>query len=60
MQIRSSDLLKNLRVFAVTGTRRDTQSEPLSHGWDGWFQKPVNISALVESLSCPAPGFVAA
>lgn len=50
MQIRSDERLERLRVFAVTGMARDLEAEPLSNGWDGWFQKPLDVGALVASL----------
>lgn len=51
MQIRSSETLRDLHVFAVTGTARDLGSEPIGHGWDGWFRKPLDVSALVSRLN---------
>lgn len=50
LQIRQDERLRHLKVFAVTGAARDTQSEPLEHGWDDWFQKPVEIDRLVATL----------
>jgi CheY-like chemotaxis protein len=50
LKIRHDDRLSNLKVFAVTGSRRDIGSEPAGRGWDGWFQKPLNVPNLIESL----------
>lgn len=49
-QIRSSEELKHLLVFAVTGSKRDVSSEPIAHSWDGWFAKPLDVKALVNRL----------
>lgn len=50
MQIRSNSRLRHLKVFAVTGVKRDPSREPIEHGWDGWFQKPLDVAALVARL----------
>lgn len=49
-RIRCDRRLANLKVFAVTGTRRNLQDEPLGRGWDGWFQKPLDIASLVKRI----------
>ena len=51
LQIRSSEALRGLPVFAVTGTARNPDNEPVGHGWDGWFRKPLDVSALVSRLN---------
>jgi len=51
LQIRADERLRCLKVFAVTGMARDYDNEPLAHSWDGWFQKPLNVSALVDTLN---------
>jgi|GEM_PF-1217869 len=50
LRIRHDERLANLKVFAVTGSRRDISLEPVGRGWDGWFQKPLDIPRLVRSL----------
>lgn len=55
MQIRSNEALRDLQVFAVTGTARDPGNEPVGHGWDGWFRKPLDVSALVGRLKTDLP-----
>lgn len=50
-QIREDEQLKSLKVFAVTGQSRTPEYEPMGHGWDGWFQKPLDVEALLEELS---------
>lgn len=51
LALRTDDRLKHLKVFAVTGLARDPQNEPLGHGWDGWFRKPLDVPSLVSRLS---------
>ena len=55
MQIRADEELQRLKVFAVTGMARDVQNEPVAHGWDGWFQKPLDVSALISRLRADSP-----
>lgn len=50
LEIRSSETLRHLKVFAVTGTKRDPRNEPVDRGWDGWFCKPLNVPKLVDHL----------
>ena len=49
-QIREDEQLKRLKVYAVTGQSRTPEYEPVGHGWDGWFQKPLDVSALLQEL----------
>lgn len=49
-QIREDDSLSSLKVFAVTGSRRNLANEPVGRGWDEWFQKPLDIKALISRL----------
>ncbi len=49
-RIRHDDRLANLTVFAVTGTSRSHADEPVGRGWDGWFQKPLDVSSLVARI----------
>ncbi len=48
--IRHDERLAHLQVFAVTGSPRNRGQEPAGRGWDGWFQKPLNVAALVERI----------
>lgn len=50
-QIREDSELNKLKVYAVTGTARSPEYEPLGHGWDGWFQKPLDVEALLRLLA---------
>lgn len=50
LSLRTDDRLKHLKVFAVTGLARNPQNEPLGHGWDGWFRKPLDVPSLVAHL----------
>lgn len=50
LEIRSNEALRHLKVFAVTGVKRDPEKEPIGHGWDGWFRKPIDVPALVNRL----------
>ncbi len=49
-RIRDDEGLADLKVFAVTGSIRQPEHEPIGRGWDGWFQKPINISKLIECI----------
>jgi carbon storage regulator CsrA len=49
-QIREDHQLCNLRVYAVTGSQRAPNAEPMGRGWDGWFQKPLDVQALLAQL----------
>jgi carbon storage regulator CsrA len=49
-QIREDEELKDVRVFAVTGTTRSSEHEPIGRSWDGWFQKPLDVEALLTQL----------
>ncbi len=49
-QIRHSERLSDLPVFAVTGSKRIPEAEPVGHGWDGWFSKPLDVRQLIASL----------
>jgi CheY-like chemotaxis protein/sRNA-binding carbon storage regulator CsrA len=47
--IRDDIRMRNLRVFAVTGSSRsDYESNPLPV--DGWFPKPVRVDALLQAV----------
>lgn len=48
--IREDERLHDLKVFAVTGSKRNPELEPAGRGWDGWFSKPLNIQALLASI----------
>jgi len=50
--IRSNPDYKDMRVFAVTGSRpEDTNLEVGTHGVNGWFRKPVDPGKLVEKIN---------
>lgn len=53
--IREDERLHDLKVFAVTGSRRNPELEPAGHGWDAWFSKPLNIQALLASIEQENP-----
>lgn len=42
--------LSHLRIYAVTGSRRDPSQEPIGRGWDRWFSKPVDVRRLVDAI----------
>ena len=48
--IREDERLSTLKVFAVTGSPRVFEDEPVGRGWDGWFSKPVDVAKLVKRL----------
>ncbi len=48
--IREDQRLANLSVFAVTGCTRIPELEPVGHGWDGWFVKPIDVELLLASI----------
>lgn len=50
-KIREDAALADLKVYAVTGTARSPEYEPIGHGWDGWFQKPLDVEALLRQVS---------
>lgn len=56
LTLRTDNRLKHLKVFAVTGLARDPQNEPLSHSWDGWFRKPLDVPSLVSRLDAEFKG----
>ncbi|MCA9109654.1 MAG: response regulator [Planctomycetaceae bacterium] len=49
-QIRHSPRLQDLLVFAVTGSKRTSETELVGHGWDAWFSKPLDVQRLVETI----------
>jgi CheY-like chemotaxis protein len=49
-RLRSDKRFSNLKVFAVTGSRRIVDEGADVGGWDGWFQKPVDLSSLVRRI----------
>ena len=49
-RLRSDRRFSGLKIFAVTGARRTMDDEPDMGGWDGWFQKPVDLSSLVRRI----------
>ena len=49
-RIREDERLRSLRVYAVTGSRRAVEEEPISHSWDRWFSKPLDMRLLVEAI----------
>lgn len=49
-RIRDDEGLADLKVFAVTGSIRQPENEPIGKGWDGWFRKPINIGKLIECI----------
>ena len=55
-RIREDEGLADLRVFAVTGSPRQPQNEPVGRGWDGWFQKPINIGKLIGCIRAETLG----
>jgi len=55
-RIRDDEGLADLKVFAVTGFIRRPEHEPIGNGWDGWFQKPINISKLIECIRAETSG----
>lgn len=48
--IRHDNRLADLKVFAVTGSLRDDNEEPIGRGWDGWFAKPVEVDTLLREI----------
>lgn len=52
-EIRRDPELRDLRVFAVTGTGRSSELDLPEHGWDGWFSKPVDVRQLISRLHHP-------
>ena len=61
--IRHRDEMKNLRVFAVSGTSPQEMNVPIgSRGVDGWFEKPVDPSRIVAQLNAESaefsPGYI--
>lgn len=36
-RIREDERLRDLRIYAVTGSRRDIDAEPVGRGWDRWY-----------------------
>lgn len=57
-RIREDEGLASLRVFAVTASPRQPEFEPVGRGWDGWFQKPVNIEKLIECIQAEASSLI--
>ncbi|MEZ6047408.1 MAG: response regulator [Planctomycetaceae bacterium] len=54
-KIRTDDHLKNVRVFAVSGT--SPEENGLNRGTDGvneWFPKPVNVPSLLKAMELQA------
>lgn len=49
--IRHDARLQHLNVFAVTGSERRPELEPLGRSWDGWFQKPLDMGRLISRLT---------
>ena len=49
--IRHDQRLQDMIVFAVPGTERNPESEPVGRGWDGWFTKPLDMRELVQQLT---------
>lgn len=49
-QIRHDHRLADLKVFAVTGSNRVPENEPVGRSWDGWFSKPINVARLIARL----------
>lgn len=49
-RIRHSPRLQDLLVFAVTGSKRTSETELVGHGWDAWFSKPLDVQRLVEAI----------
>lgn len=54
-QIRHDERLSGLRVFAVTGSKRVLEEEPVGRGWDGWFSKPLDVRQLINCLQEEPP-----
>ncbi|TWU57775.1 response regulator [Rubripirellula reticaptiva] len=48
--IRHDVMLSQLMVYAVTGSRRNLDNEPVGRGWDRWFSKPVDVRQLVDAI----------
>ena len=55
-RIRDDEGLADLKVFAVTGSIRQPENEPVGRGWDGWFRKPINVSKLIEGIRAETSG----
>ncbi len=49
-RIREDERLRDLRIYAVTGSRRDIDAEPVGRGWDRWFPKPLDVRQLVQVI----------
>lgn len=50
LQIRQDDRLSDVKVFAVTASPRSAELEPMGRGWDGWFQKPLDMEVILQTL----------
>ncbi|WP_372721589.1 response regulator [Novipirellula sp.] len=48
--IRQNERTRDLRVYAITGSRRRIEDEPAGRGWDRWFAKPLDIKELVQAI----------
>ncbi|EMI17264.1 Signal transduction response regulator, receiver region domain protein [Rhodopirellula maiorica SM1] len=49
-RIRQNERTRDLLVYAITGSRRQTEDEPTGRGWDRWFAKPLDIKELVQAI----------
>ncbi|EMI44676.1 response regulator [Rhodopirellula sp. SWK7] len=50
-RIREDVRLRDVTVYAVTGSRRNQQDEPVGRGWDRWFAKPVDVEQLMHAIT---------
>ncbi len=51
LRIREDQRLRDLTVYAVTGSRRVLEDEPNGRGWDRWFAKPIDMQSLVAAIN---------
>lgn len=49
-RIRENERTRDLRVYAITGSRRRIEDEPAGRGWNRWFAKPLDIKELVQAI----------
>jgi carbon storage regulator CsrA len=51
LRIREDQRLRDLIVYAVTGSRRVLEDEPSGRSWDRWFAKPIDMQSLVAAIN---------
>ncbi|MCM2371998.1 response regulator [Aporhodopirellula aestuarii] len=51
LRIRENERMRDVIVYAVTGSRRVRDHEPVGRSWDRWFAKPVDVEQLVHAIT---------